>query len=267
MNEPDSHSVRSRIDANVEAHERASSRFADLVRALPPEPRPVIGSAWSTFEVGAHVLSVFRSYVRAAAGGGPIWPSLDGVAGNQRLLDETPERDPGELADAIDLAGEEMRAALRDADVPIPAYGGVAASGVTILGVNTADVLLHGFDLARTVGTTWPIEPRDAVLGFEGLVEILPSFVKPESVGFSATYGLRLRPSSEWSFTFDRGTLRIERGRPQRADCRISATPVGWMLAGYGRISPARAALTGKVVAYGRKPWLAPRFADQFDPP
>jgi hypothetical protein len=122
----------------VEAHERASSRFADLVRSLPPEPRPVVGSEWSTVEVGAHVLSVFRGYTRAAAGIAPLWPSLDGVAGNQRLLDETPERNPGELADAIDVAGEEMRAALRDSDAPIAAFGDVAVSGACILGINTA---------------------------------------------------------------------------------------------------------------------------------
>ncbi len=255
------------LDANVDAHERASSRFAELVRTLPPEPRPVIGSDWSTVEVGAHVLSVFRGYTRAAAGGAPVWPSLDGVTGNQRLLDETPERDPHELADAIEVAGADMRAALRDSDAPITVFGDVALSGTAILGLNTADVLLHGFDLARTIGSAWPIDQRDAVLGFEGLVDALPFFVKPESAGFSATYGLRLRPSSDWSLTFDRGTLRIEPGRPAHADCRISATPVGWMLAGYGRISPARALVTGQVVAYGRKPWLAPRFAQQFDPP
>jgi hypothetical protein len=251
----------------VEAHERASSRFADLVRSLPPEPRPVVGSEWSTVEVGAHVLSVFRGYTRAAAGIAPLWPSLDGVAGNQRLLDETPERNPGELADAIDVAGEEMRAALRDSDAPIAAFGDVAVSGPCILGINTADVLLHGLDLARTIGTSWPIDQRDAALGFEGLAETLPSFVKPESTGFTATYGLHLRASSDWSLAFDRGALRVEPGRPERADCRISATPFGWMLAGYGRISPIRALLTGQVVAYGRKPWLAPRFTEQFDPP
>jgi len=256
-----------RTSTNVDAHRRASSRFADLVRTLPPEPRPVRGSEWTTVEVGAHVLSVFRGYTRAAAGVAPLWPSLDGVAGNQRLLDETPERDPYELADAIDVAGGEMRTALRDADAPVPAFGDVALSGTAILGLNTADVLLHGFDLARTIGTAWPVEQRDAVLGFEGLADALPSFVKPESAGFSASYGLHLRPSSDWSLTFDRGTLRIEPGRPARADCRISATPAGWMLAGYGRISPGRALLTGQVVAYGRKPWLAQRFAQQFDPP
>jgi hypothetical protein len=263
MDESDSDRARSGIDA----HERASSRFSDLVRSLPPEPRPVRSSEWSTVEVAAHVLSVFRGYTRAAAGIAPLWPSLDGVAGNQRLLDETPERDPDQLADAIDVAGGEMRAAMRDSDAPFAAFGDVAVSGETVLGFNTTDVLLHGFDLARTLGTSWPIEQRDAALGFECLAEVLPPFVKPESVGFTATYGLHLRPSWDWSLAFDRGTLRAEPRRPERADCRISATPAGWMLAGYGRISPLRAALTGQVVAYGRKPWLAPRFAQQFNPP
>jgi Mycothiol maleylpyruvate isomerase N-terminal domain/SCP-2 sterol transfer family len=255
------------IDAAVDAHERASSRFADLVRSLPPEPQAVLGSEWSTVEVGAHVLSVFRGYTRAAAGIAPVWPSLDGVAGNQRLLDATPERSPGELADALDVAGREMRAALRDSDAPITVFGDLAASAAAILGISAADVLVHGLDLARTIRAAWAIDQHDAVLGFVSLAEILPAFVKPESTGFSATYGLHLRRTSDWSLAFDRGTLRIEPGRPERADCRISATPRGWMLAGYGRISPARALLTGQVVAYGRKPWLAPRFAQQFNPP
>ncbi len=254
------------VDARAAAHERACSRFADLVRSLP-EPRPVPGSAWSTVEVGAHVLSVFRGYTCAASGIAPLWPSLDGVAGNQRLLAETPERNPVQLADALVVAGEEMRAALRDSDAPIVAFGDLAVSAEAILGLNTADVLLHGLDLARSTRTAWPIDQCDAVLGFVSLAEILPAFVKPEATGFVATYGLRLRRSSDWSLDFDRGTLRIQPGRPERADCRISATPVGWMLAGYGRISSARALLSGQVVAYGRKPWLAPRFAEQFNPP
>ncbi len=255
------------VDAEVDAHERAATRFADLVRSLPPEPRPVRGSAWSTLEVGAHVLSLFRGYTRAATGIEPLWPGLDGVAGNQRLLDETPERNPAELADALEVAGEEMRAALRASDAPIVAFGDVAASATAILGLNTADVLLHGLDLARSTRTAWPIDQGDAVLGFVSLAEILPAFVKPESSGFAATYGLHLRRSSHWLLAFDHGTLRIEPGRPERADCRISATAVGWMLAGYGRLSTARALLTGQVVAYGRKPWLAPRFSEQFNPP
>jgi hypothetical protein len=255
------------VDAAVGAHERASSRFADLVRSLPPEPQTVVGSEWSTVEVGAHVLSLFRGYTRAAAGIAPLWPSLDGVAGNQRLLDETPERSPGELADALEVAGGEMRAAFADSDAPITVFGDLAASAAAILGINAADVLLHGLDLARTTGTAWAIDQRDAMLGFVSLVEILPAFVKPEVTGFSATYGLHLRRNSDWMLAFDRGTLRIEPGRPERADCRISATPRGWMLAGYGRISPTRALLTGQVVPYGRKPWLAPRFGQQFNPP
>jgi hypothetical protein len=255
------------VDAQVDAHERVTARFAELVRSLSPEPRPVAGSKWSTVEVGAHVLSVFRGYTRAAAGIAPLWPDLDGVAGNQRLLDETPERNPVDLADALEGAGEEMRAALRDSVAPIVAFGDVTASAAAILGINIADVVLHGFDLACSTETAWPMEQRDAVLGFMGLAEVLPAFVKPEATDFVASYGLHLRRSSDWSLAFDRGTLRIEPGRPGRADCRISATPIGWMLAGYGRISPARALLTGQVIAYGRKPWLAPRFAKQFNPP
>jgi hypothetical protein len=49
----------------VDAHERATARFVDLVASLRAEPRPVPGLAWNTIEVAAHELSVFRGYQRA----------------------------------------------------------------------------------------------------------------------------------------------------------------------------------------------------------
>jgi hypothetical protein len=51
------------------------------------------------------------------------------------------------------------------------------------------------------------------------------------------------------------------------ADCTIRAEPVAFTLVGYGRMSRWRAAATGRLVAGGRRPWLALGFSDAFLPP
>jgi hypothetical protein len=54
-------------------------------------------------------------------------------------------------------------------------------------------------------------------------------------------------------------------GAPQGSvDCHISADPVDYLLVGYGRKSQWGPMLTGKLVAWGRKPWLGLKFARLF---
>jgi hypothetical protein len=42
-------------------------------------------------------------------------------------------------------------------------------------------------------------------------------------------------------------------------DCHVSADPVALLLVAYGRRSQWGPIVTGKLVAWGRKPWLGPR--------
>jgi hypothetical protein len=53
-------------------------------------------------------------------------------------------------------------------------------------------------------------------------------------------------------------------GPAPNADCRISADPVAFLLTGADRESQWKAVLTGKMLAFGRKPWLALRFKKLF---
>lgn len=246
------------------AHEQASTRFVELVDAMPDDARAVPGLEWSTLEVAAHVLSVFRGYRRAATEGEPLWRDpLEGPAENQRLLDETPERNPTVLAREIDRAGRELRAVLAETGAPIRAFGDLAATPDVLLGVNLGDVLIHGLDISRGLGSRWALGARDAVTALRRVMEIVPSFVNREAArGLRATYGLTIRGGPSWGLTFDDATLTVRGGRPSRADCRLQASPVGFMLSSYGRRSQLRTALSGQIIAYGRKPWLAMRFND-----
>jgi hypothetical protein len=47
----------------------------------------------------------------------------------------------------------------------------------------------------------------------------------------------------------------------------VSADPVTYLLVGYGRRSPWPAIARGGILAWGRMPWLALRFASLFAQP
>lgn len=249
----------------LERHERAAERFTALIGSLGVGAVPLPGFEWTATEMGAHVLSLYRGYERAAIEHLPLWPSTDSADGNQRLLDATPERDPAAIAAALPDAGAAMRSAFEVTSGPIVAFGEVAASPAAILAVNMADTLTHGYDISRALGAEWVIDADDAILAQRGLSEILPGFVRADST-LTATYGVTLRGGPTWTIRFENGEVTTDEVRPDRADCRINADPVAWILGNYGRISPVTAALTGKVIAYGRRPWIAPRLGDQFDP-
>jgi hypothetical protein len=116
------------VTATAAMNARAAARFADLLATVPAEPVPVRGMSWTSHELGAHVLSLFRGYAGAVASGTPLWPTTDGVDGNQRLLDATPERLPADIVPALALEGARMRDLLRSTDGPVGLFGDHAAS-------------------------------------------------------------------------------------------------------------------------------------------
>jgi hypothetical protein len=90
--------------------------------------------------------------------------------------------------------------------------------------------------------------------------------VDPEvAVKATGTYHLRLRGGDDWAIEVRDARAEIQRRRPpSRADLRVSAEPVAFLLVGYGRMSRWRALLSVRMVAWGRKPWLAVPFSKLF---
>jgi hypothetical protein len=80
----------------------------------------------------------------------------------------------------------------------------------------------------------------------------------------AGVYHLGLRGDGDWTYHVHDGAVTVQRGRPERADVHISADPVVFLRNAYGRLSPARAALTGGIVMWGRRPWLARPFGAVF---
>ena len=82
-------------------------------------------------------------------------------------------------------------------------------------------------------------------------------FVKgAKAAGVRATYDIRLRGGDRCYFVFDDGDFTVEEPSPRRVDCHISADPVAMLLVFFARHSQWPAIATGRLMAWGRKPWL-----------
>ncbi|MRH87737.1 hypothetical protein GFY24_09775 [Nocardia sp. SYP-A9097] len=101
----------------------------------------------------------------------------------------------------------------------------------------------------------------------DGLNQIMPGWVDPDSgERHTATYEYRLRGHTGYIYRFLDGPLTVDPEVSGRIDVHISAEPVTALLLNYGRIGPWRPTVTGQVLAWGRKPWLATTFYRRFLP-
>ena len=93
------------------------------------------------------------------------------------------------------------------------------------------------------------------------MIPILPVLVNPQTTrDVVATICVRLRGASAIPLRFDHGTLTIDR-EINRFDATVSVDPVGFLLVAYGRSSQWSEIARGRIVAWGRKPWVALKLA------
>lgn len=250
----------------------AARRTAELVGSLPDADLPVDGLEWTVGEVGAHLAISLLSFVDAAQGRfnrvAPYIPDVENLS--DRLSGFTaatllaqPERDPKTLAHLIRERVETFLAltADRSADESLctPWYGaGVSLDLATATCLLLGEQLVHGYDLAKTVGRHWPIEPADACLVLRAGTSMLPLAVNPATAReLQASFEVRIRRGPRFLIDVHNGTAEVQPFGSHPVDCRISAEPVAFVLIMYGRISRWRAIIRGKLLAWGRKPWLA----------
>ncbi|HWL65565.1 MAG TPA: SCP2 sterol-binding domain-containing protein, partial [Actinomycetota bacterium] len=122
-------------------------------------------------------------------------------------------------------------------------------------------VLIHGYDITKAEGRPWHIDPHAAALSGRGVSPMAIDYVDKEAAaGLRACFDLRMRGQWQLHYVFSDGELSIEEPTDRRVDVHISADPVAFLLVAYGRISQWGPIATGKIAAWGRKPWLAMRF-------
>jgi hypothetical protein len=254
-------------DRALSAVQGASSRFASLLGDVTDASVTAIGR-WSIGETGAHVDHLAELFVKMARGEPSSVPDhlrLDEEW--ERLLATDRERDPTMLARRVEEHTSEFVEAAGTGDWRriVRWHGGrdVPLYALASLLINECDV--HGLDVASAVGSPWSFPPSDAALVVTGLFAVLPYYFDADAAGdLRATFALHVRGGPTVYATVSDGGLEITDARPSRVDCHISADPVEYVLVGYGRKSQWGPVPRGKIVAYGRKPWMAPRFVKLF---
>jgi hypothetical protein len=245
----------------------ASRRFTDQLRDVRDPSRHAIGH-WSIGEVGAHVSQIFEMYPKLVSGeASPLEDHLDMAPAWERMLAEDDERDPTALAKRIEAATGEFLGAVEKADwnQPVTWHGGlsVPVSSLAPILMNECDI--HGLDVATAEGKPWTIPRADAVVIIEGHFPLLPHFVNEQvASGLDVSYELKVRGGRPAYLRVKDSRLSIDDASTGPVDCHISADPVDYLLVGYGRKSQWGPMLTGKLVAWGRKPWLGFKFARLF---
>jgi hypothetical protein len=262
------------------------ARVTVLLRSIQ-DARPHAVGQWNLGEVAMHLSQAWVTVPGLARRDlsrlYEVVPSIADVAGESVVRDmwdlgevtklavkSDPERNPAVLADRIEQrakeyfgecaghAPDELRPWLVEGTtVPLSALTGHLLN----------ETVMHGYDIARAVGREWQIEPAHAAMVVRQFFVPVLQALDPRTMvngakaaGLRATYDVRLRGHDRLHFLFDDGSLKVEEPSSRPVDCHISADPSAFFMVFWTRQSQWNAIAKGKLMAWGRKPWLGPRF-------
>jgi mycothiol maleylpyruvate isomerase-like protein/SCP-2 sterol transfer family protein len=262
------------------------ARVTTLLRSIH-DPGPHAVGQWNLAEVAMHLSQAWVAVPglarRDLSSVHEVVPSLAGVAGDSLIQDmwdladtttlavnSDLERDPAVLADRIEARAQEYFSECAGADPDAPRawlVQGVTVGQSTLTYHLLNETVMHGYDIAHAAGRRWRIDPVAAAM-------VLGRFIVPvlqaldcramvnaaKAAGVRATYDLRIRGGDRFHFLFDGGELHIVEPSSRRVDCHISADPVAFLMVVWNRQNQWTAIAQGKLLAWGRKPWLGPQF-------
>ena len=235
-----------------DAMQRNAPLLVEAIRNAPGDVAPK-GMRWTCAEIAAHVYGSLVEAEKAVRGEPSV---LDGMEISAELdelvLAQVPERDIIKLAELT----EDQIAAFLLAARAQPADRATALPRVSVhtaVGVLVLDHHLHGGQFAESAGTSWNGRPADL---HSPLRAVLPYVFDPAAAkDFRGSFALRLKGAEAVRYAIEAGQLELD---PEgRIDCRITADAQTFLRLGLGIVSQLRASLTGKLIASGRKPWLA----------
>ncbi|GAA2779886.1 hypothetical protein GCM10010441_00670 [Kitasatospora paracochleata] len=232
---------------------------------------PIPGSAWTVAEAAAHLAQVNRLMAELAAG--EERPYGDGTPGslaaaNDAALAEWDERDPAVLAAEIARQAREFTVAAGPRAGTEPLVTPIGPMDLDTLGSYLLTHMLgHLYDIAVALGRPHPIDPHRAELTLPFVRTAMPWVLSPAAAGHTACYRLRVRGLGAFAVTFTDGVAVVGDRPPRRPDCTILTGPVAFLLIALGRYTATDALARGKVLAWGRRPWLAAGFPGLFTAP
>ncbi len=252
----------------------AAGRTASLLTTVRDPTRVARPTTWTIAETAAHIVAELGTHTSLAESGrlpqlGDGSAARRGRRANAEQLGEFTQRDLATLAGQMVPAAARAISVIesRPADQLIPSSNALLWTPEQTLALLLGEQLIHGHDIASAAGVPWPISQSDALLVADGAVRVLPDYLRPTgNPGRAMSFELRLRGGSRYRMEITGDTATMTPSGP-RADCVITADPAAFLLVGYGRANPLSAALTGRIIASGRKPWLGLAFGGLFESP
>ncbi len=242
------------------AVEQVSSQVEELLNLIPDTSVPVPRLEWTAGETGAHIVTVTNWFVDyATARKKPPVTTPELTSFNAERIAAFTERDGPRLAAHLQQAVQDFLTTTsgRSADDPFPWYDDHTIGVVDGTSILLGELVIHGLDLARAVDRPWQIDPHHARLVLAGMLSVLPLYLNQEQArGVRASYQIRVKGNPPVYMRFSDGELSVTGTPIPRVDCRITTDPVDYLLLSYGRIGQLRPILRGKLIAWGRKPWL-----------
>lgn len=263
---------------------QVGNRAADLIGSIDDMSRPVPGLDWTVGQVAAHMLVAIRGNTASMGGNteqlSQFVPEVGGysdrmAAMTSRTLAVEPVRAPAAAATALREAvaafvSQAEQQAPDDA-VQTPWYGAGASLPVAMDSrLMIGELLIHGLDIARGLGKPWPLSKDEVLLVIPAIYAMMPRLFKADAArGVNATFKVRMRGGDTTCVRVQNGSVDSAPWGPiySPADCALSADPVAFLLLAYGRKGQWPLIAQGRLLSYGRKPWLALSFRSWFVSP
>ncbi|NUK24360.1 maleylpyruvate isomerase family mycothiol-dependent enzyme [Streptomyces lunaelactis] len=249
-----------------------AEEIAALLRGVADTGVPVPGSHWSVGAAAAHLAQANELMADIAAGhershGDGTPQSL--AAANERALAAFGERAAEPLAAMIEAQAVAFLKAVDQHAVDGTVVTPLGPMSQAVLGSYLlAHMLGHGYDLARALDRPHMIDRARVELPLPFLITAMPRVADAAATAeLTARYTIRLWGGARFGVTFTNGAVAVSPQPPSRPDCTILTEPVTFLLMALGRCDPWSAIARGRVLAWGRKPWLAPRFPTLFTAP
>jgi hypothetical protein len=247
-----------------------ADRLAALVRGLQDPAAPLGGgSRWSLRDVPVHLTTGIHQYSEYVTGTPSPYTSLAVeacAAQTAALMADIAETDPERLAGLMLDAGSAFLRITegREGADPAPWHCGLTVDIATLASLIVAEQILHGYDLAKAVGSPWPIDPAQALLALGACAPLLGQILNPATAGgHTAAYRIELRGGPSLTVRFTRGSFDL--APPEGpADVAISADPVAFLLIFTGRMSRWDAIACNLLAVSGTRTDLGLAFADLF---
>lgn len=244
----------------------AAAGIASDLRSLDGETK-VPGLEWNVHHLTAHLAGFPDFYRHLASQAAPLPGSAEFDDFSLDAMSDRLKRSLDELADEIESEFDAWLADLGD-DGSAPRMSWVLHTVHDTGAAALSELLVHRDDLAPLMGVAVAITPDQARTILDTMFAMSYAFVDPEvAAKCTGTFHIGIRGGSDWTIEVANGAATVTQGRPPSADVRTNNEPVSMLLTSLGRRPLWKAALTGKAVIWGRKPWLVPRFAQLFDAP